>query len=137
MEFDFSDLKKVLDALLDAANCEYDDLKMYKNHYGTTQSIYKDVLSNYFDAKEGFSCSSDKAGYVASMMVKTLKDGKYYPLKETYREYQANGGNIGGITELDEVAFWCPKTMETTKDAFDVFVRCLSNINYNEISGEE
>ena len=137
MEFDFSDLKKVLDALVDAANLEYDDLKMYKNHYGTTQSIYKDVLSSYFHVKEGFSCSSDKGGYVASMMVKTLKDGKYYPLKETYREYQANGGDIGGITELDEVAFWCPKTMETTKDAFDIFVRCLANINYNEINRGE
>lgn len=134
MEFDFSDLKKVLDALMDAAKMEYDDLKMYKEHYGNSQSIYKDVLSSYFYTKEGFSCSSDKGSYVASMMVKTLKDGKYYPLKETYREYQANGGNIGGITELDEVAFWCPRTMETTKDAFDIFMRCLANINYDEIN---
>lgn len=135
MEFDFSDLKRILEAIMNAA--EYDDLKMYKNHYGTTQSIYKNVLSNYFHTKEGFSCSSDKGGYVASMMVKTLKDGKYYPLKETYREYQANGGDIGGITELDEVAFWCPKTMETTKDAFDIFMRCLANIDYDEINKGE
>ena len=59
------------------------------------------------------------------MVDKTLKNNEYYPLKETYGDYQSRGGNIGSITELDEVAYWCPKTLKTTEDALQVICNII------------
>ena len=44
-------------------------------------------------------------------------------LQQTYREYQNNGGNIGNITELDQICYWCPKTIKTSKEAIDLFYK--------------
>ena len=50
---------------------------------------------------------------------------KYYPLKETYRDYQNRGGNIGGITELDKVCYWCPESFDTTEQALQVIFEIM------------
>ena len=80
----------------------------------------------------------DKACYVAKLMNKTLETGDYYSLKETYREYQSKGGDIGDIKELDEVAYWCPETLNTTKDAFKLIYNIITNRdNYDKIEVEK
>ena len=44
-------------------------------------------------------------------------------LQQTYREYQEKGGNIGSIKKLDEIAYWCPKTIKTSKEAIELFYK--------------
>lgn len=46
-------------------------------------------------------------------------------LKQTYREYQQNGGNIGYITELDEICYWCPKTIKDSEEATSIIFHYL------------
>lgn len=120
------DLKKFFDAILENSN--YSDLDLYKDTFENRLSIFESILDDYFNEKEGRCCSHDKSSHTAKLVEKTLKDGKYYSLKETYREYQAKGGNIGNITKLDEVAYWCPKTLETTEDALKVLFGVISSI---------
>ena len=124
-EMNEENLKFVLDAIL--KNCEISDLDIYNDILENRISIFRHILENYFDKVEGRCCSGDKASYTARLVDKTLRDNKYYSLKETYGEYQAKGGNIGGITQLDEIAYWCPKTLDTTEDALKIIFNVISS----------
>ena len=124
-EINEENLKFVLDAIL--KNCEISDLDIYNDILENRISIFRHILENYFDKVEGRCCSGDKASYTARLVDKTLRDNKYYSLKETYGEYQAKGGNIGGITQLDEIAYWCPKTLDTTEDALKIIFNVISS----------
>ena len=123
-------LATVIKAIID--NTKYEDMDMYQDIFEDRRSIFKHVFEEYFKKVEGRSCCVDKASHVAYLVDKTLKTREYYPLQETYREYRDNGGNIGGITELDEIAYWCPKTLKTTEDALKIL---FNSIRYKE-SGE-
>ena len=112
------DIKAVVDAILE--NCDISDLDMYNDLFEDRKSIFEYILENYIKKKEGRCCCCDKARYVARWVDKSLKDNKYYSLKETYRDYQNRGGNIGSITELDEVCYWCPQSFDTTEQALQV-----------------
>ena len=116
-------IREVIETILKHSNIS--DLDVYNNLFENRVSIFKYVLESYFKKVEGRSCCADKARYVAKMVDKTLKDNKYYPLQETYRDYQNRGGDIGGITELDEVAYWCPKTMWNTKQALEIIHKSI------------
>lgn len=120
-------LKNIIESII--KNASYSDLDVYNNLFENRVSIFEYVLEGYFHKVEGRSCCADKARYVARMVDKTLKNNKYYPLQETYGEYQNRGGDIGGITELDEVAYWCPKTLDTTKEALELICK---NMKYKE-----
>lgn len=120
-------LKKVIDAILE--NSKMTDLDMYNDIFEDRISMFKHILEGYFHKVEGRSCCVDKARYVARMVDKTLKNNEYYPLKETYGEYQNRGGDIGSITELDEVAYWCPETLKTTEEALELI---YNNMKYKE-----
>jgi len=120
-------LKKVIDAILE--NSKMTDLDMYNDIFEDRISMFKHILVGYFHKVEGRICCVDKARYVARMVDKSLKDNKYYPLQETYGDYQNRGGDIGSITELDEVAYWCPKTMSSTKEALELLYK---NLKYKE-----
>ena len=117
------DIKAVIDAIL--KNCNISDLDMYNDIFADRVSIFKYILENYFDKVEGSCCSGDKASYTARLVDKTLKNKEYYSLKETYDEYQAKGGNIGSITELAEIAYWCPETLDTTEDALKIIFNVI------------
>jgi hypothetical protein len=117
-EINEESLKFVLDAIL--KNCGISDLDMYNNIFKDRISIFRHILENYFDKVEGSCCSGDKASHTARLVDKTLRNKEYYSLKETYGEYQAKGGNIGSITELDKIAYWCPETLDTTEDALKI-----------------
>jgi hypothetical protein len=123
-EINEESLKFVLDNIL--KNCEISDLDMYHDIFEDRTSIFRYILENYFDKVEGPCCSGDKASYTARLIDKTWKDNKYYSLKETYGEYQARGGNIGGIKELDKIAYWCPETLDTTEDALKIILNIIS-----------
>lgn len=88
-----------------------------------TRPVIEKIFSQYFNMIEGSSCSSDKASFVSSRLIRSCKSGEVLNLRETYREYQEKGVNIGSIgkddpAELDKVAYWCPKTLDNTYDAF-------------------
>lgn len=117
-------IRNMLQYIID--NSDYEDLDMYMDIFEDRVSIFKHILEGYFKKVEGRSCCVDKARYVAKLVDKSLKDGKYYPLKETYRDYQNRGGNIGNITELDEVTYWCPTTLDTTEDALKIIFDIVS-----------
>lgn len=116
-------LKEVVNAILDS--CDISDLDMYNVLFENRVSIFEYILENYIHKKEGHCCCVDKARYVARWVDKSLKDNKYYPLKETYRDYQNRGGNIGGITELDKVCYWCPESFDTTEQALQVIFEIM------------
>lgn len=124
-EINEENLKFVLDAILE--NCGISDLDVYNDIFEDRVSIFRYILENYFDKVEGHSCSGDKASYTARLVDKTLKDREYCPLKETYGEYQAKGGNIGGITQLDKIAYWCPETLDTTEDALKIISNVINS----------
>lgn len=100
---------------------------MYNDIFEDRISIFAYILEGYFHKVEGRSCCADKARYVARMIDKTLKDNKYYPLQITYGEYQNRGGDIGSITELDKVAYWCPETLKTTEDALQIIYSIIKS----------
>ncbi len=117
------DIKVVINAIL--KNCNISDLDMYNNLFENRVSIFKYILENYFHKIEGPLGCADKARYVARWVDKSLKDNRYYPLKETYRDYQNRGGNIGGITELDEICYWCPESLDTTGQALQIIFKIM------------
>lgn len=117
------DLQNVIETII--KNTNYSDLDLYNSIFQDRISIFKWILGEYFKKVEGYTCCVDKAIYVARMVDKTLKNNEYYSLKETYGEHQSRGGDIGGITELDEVAYWCPKTLKTTEDALQVIYNII------------
>lgn len=122
-EINEESIKFVLDTIL--KNCGISDLDMYNDIFEDRISIFRYILENYFDKVEGRCCSGDKASHTAKLVDKSLRDNKYYSLKETYGEYQAKGGNIGGITELDKIAYWCPETLNTTEDALKIIFNVI------------
>ena len=122
-EINEESIKFVLDTIL--KNCGISDLDMYNDIFEDRISIFRLILENYFDKVEGRCCSGDKASHTAKLVDKSLRDNKYYSLKETYGEYQAKGGNIGGITELDKIAYWCPETLNTTEDALKIIFNVI------------
>lgn len=100
----------------------YDDYWFYSELI-TGDYIIKAFFEEYFKKIEGIACCSDKANYVLGA-IKTMIQVKHnIGLQQTYREYQENGGNIGSITELDKIAYWCPKTIKTSKEAIELFYK--------------
>lgn len=64
---------------------------------------------------------------------KDLTNGENESLRQTYGEYQQNGGDIGSITEFDEICYWCPKKIEDAKEATAIIFNYLRiNAKYFE-----
>lgn len=101
------------------------DWKLYKSELDSVKSIFMLFFDHYFSKYEGMPCSHDKSSYVARKIEEYLKTGKNVELQETYREYQARGNDIGGITELDEICYWCPQTIKTSEEATAIFFHYL------------
>jgi hypothetical protein len=120
-------LKKVINSITSDVT-EEEMINMKKKRIMDRKVIFKTFFSNYIENTEGSSCCVDKAGYIASEMDKALVLDKNIKLRETYRQYQAAGGNIGGIKELDNIAYWCPKSIEDTNEAIKIFYRYINMI---------
>ena len=90
-----------------------------------------------------YICKQPNFGiYVSKKIEKYLNTGENENLKQTYREYQQNGGNIGSITELDEICYWYPKTIKDSEEATSIIFHYLCidtnyfKDKYKEIIGE-
>ena len=85
--------------------------------------ILKTFFEEYFRKTEGSTCCCDKANYVLGAIKIMIQQKQNVLLQQTYREYQNNGGNIGSITELDEICYWCPKTLKDSNEAIELFYK--------------
>ena len=85
--------------------------------------ILKTFFEEYFRKIEGPACCCDKANYVLEAIKIMIQQKNNVLLQQTYREYQNKGGNIGSIKELDEICYWCPKTIKTSKEAIELFYK--------------
>ena len=117
------DIEQVCDSLLNiAAENGYDDYWFYSQCI-TGEFLIQTFFEEYFKKKEGFTCCTDKARYTVNKIKEMIKKKKTVFLSETYREYQNTGGDIGSIKELDNLAYWCPKTISDTKEAMELFYK--------------
>ena len=118
-------LKEVIENL--ATNIDMTDLELYRICFKDVISVFDLFFENYLRRKEGYSCSADKSGFIARRVHKHLYSGENQSLQETYREYQQRGGNIESISDekLDELAYWCPKTIKDTNEALSIIFHYL------------
>ena len=106
-------------------------------------SVVEEFFTAYFDIKEGFPMSVDKAHFTIAKLRKAIEQKKHLSLQQTYREYQEAGGDIGNIKDLDCICYWCPKSLKTTEDAMKIFnkfyfkIQHVTNEIINEIYREE
>lgn len=118
-------MENVLKAIVKTAkDLGFDDFHLYSELLNG-EFVLKTFFKSYFEKMEGRACSSDKASYVVSQIKESIKLKQDLSLQITYGEYQEKGGNIGGITELDEICYWCPKTISNTKEALSLFLRLM------------
>ena len=116
-------LKEVIDNIFNSIDMSI--LELYRSELDSRINIFELFFDNYFRKMEGFPCSHDKSVYVSKKINKYLNTGENENLKQTYREYQQNGGNIGSITELDKICYWCPKTIKDAKEATSIIFHYL------------
>jgi len=86
--------------------------------------VLDDIFSGYFRVVEGFTCCVDKGRFVARTILRAIETKKHLSLQETYLEYKTRGGKLGGLDKEEyysEIAYWCPKTLATTQDAFHAY----------------
>ncbi|MBQ3408928.1 MAG: hypothetical protein IJH12_06980 [Clostridia bacterium] len=85
--------------------------------------IIKSFFEKYFKKTEGVACCCDKAEYVLKAIKAMVEKKENISLQQTYREYKENRGDIGNIKELDEICYWCPKTIKNSKEAIELFYK--------------
>ena len=116
-------LKEVINNIVNSIDMS--DLELYRSELDSRINIFELFFDNYFRKMEGCPCSHDKSIYVSKKIEKYLNTGENENLKQTYREYQQNGGNIGSITELDKICYWCPKTIKDSEEATSIIFHYL------------
>lgn len=125
-------LKEVIDNISNSIDMSY--LELYRIELNDKQSVFELFFDHYFRKIEGFPCSHDKSVYVSKKINKYLMTGENENLKQTYREYQQNGGNIGSITDLDKICYWCPKTIKDSEEATSIIFHylCIDSNYFND-----
>lgn len=102
-----SSLKKVVDSLAGSVD-------RFEGHhlllFSEKDNILEVILDNYFRKTEGWSCSSDKTSFVIKKMKESIKNKEILSLQETYQDEE----------DKDKIAYWCPKTLYNTEEAFDL-----------------
>ena len=101
-----SSLKKVIDNLAGSVD-------RFEGHqlllFNEEDSILEVILNSYFRKIEGWSCSSDKTTFVIKKMKESIKNKEILSLQEKYEN-----------EDKDKIAYWCPKTLYNTEEAFDL-----------------
>lgn len=99
-----SSIQKVVDNLAGSVD-------RFEGHYlllfNEEDSILEVILNGYFRKIEGWSCSSDKTTFVIKKMKESIKNKEVLSLQEKYENE-------------DKIAYWCPKTLYNTEEAFDL-----------------
>lgn len=119
-------LKKVIEKLAGSID-EYD---YYQRFLFDGKEIMMIVFRDYLDVVEGSTYCADKARFIVKRIEKALEERKNQSLIETYQEYKDRGGNIGEITELDKVCYWCPTTIKDTTTAITLYYSLLNVPRY-------
>ena len=83
--------------------------------------LIESFFETYFKNTEGPMCCCDKARYVLGAIKTMIQKKENISLQQTYREYKESGGDIGNIKKLDELCYWCPKTIKNSKEAIELF----------------
>ena len=76
-------------------------------------------LEKYIVENEGTTCSVDKASFVLSKIIESIKKSDAQSLKYYYKE-----GDFPEEPEdpyIGELAYWCPGTLEDTKEALELY----------------
>lgn len=102
-----SSIQKVVDSLAGEVD-RFDGHKLLL--FNEEDSVLEVILSNYFRKTEGWSCSSDKTSFVINKMKESIKKKEVLSLQETYQDEE----------DKDKIAYWCPKTLYNTEEAFDL-----------------
>ena len=102
-----SSIQKVVDSLAGEVD-RFDGHKLLL--FNEEDSVLEVILSNYFRKTEGWSCSSDKTSFVINRMKESIKKKEVLSLQETYQDEE----------DKDKIAYWCPKTLYNTEEAFDL-----------------
>lgn len=124
-------LKDVITNL--SESIDMSDLELYRAELADKVSVFELFFDHYFRNYEGMPCSHDKSVYVSKKINEYLMTGNNAKLQETYRDYKQKGNDIGGITELDRVCYWCPVTIKTAEEATAIFFHYLCmDISYFE-----
>jgi len=125
-------LNDVVQTLLPKTDEE--ELKLYdKTFTDGSFEVLADIFSAYFDKFEGYAFSTDKGRATARALIKAVKQLKHIPLQYTYIEFKDKGGDLGGLAsypneKLEKICFWCPSTIATTKDAIEIYYKCITAI---------
>ena len=121
--------EKVLKNLIETITENLDYYDFYNNFIFNAEELVDTIFKHYISTVEGGPCCADKSGFIVSRIKQSLKERKNIPIRETYREYKAKGGNLGGINEsntnLDNVCYWCPKTIKDTDSAISLFFELI------------
>ena len=117
------DLKQVIENISKVAEQDGYDKYWFYSQCLNGDYIAKTFFKEYFRKTEGSTCCCDKANYVLGAIKLMIQQKQNISLQQTYREYQDKGGNIGSIKELDEIAYWCPETIKTSKEAIELFYK--------------
>ena len=86
----------------------------------------KEFFENYFEKVEGSAFSGDKASYTVNAIFQSLEKNKNIKIKLTYREYNKLDSYIKvPEKEKDTICYFCPKSIENTDEALELFTGCL------------
>jgi len=112
----------------------FDEYDYYNDILFNGEEIMDLVFKDYISEIEGSPCCADKSGFIVRRIKKALKERTNIPLGQTYAEYRDNGGNLGGInennTDLNEICYWCPKTIKDTDSAIKLYIELLNVPRY-------
>ncbi len=127
--------KEILEKLSDGF---MSDLELYRINFDNKLSMMELFFDSYFRKVEGTTCACDKSRFTVKRINKYLMTGVNENLQETYREYQLKGNNIGGITELDRICYWCPKSIKTAEEAIKILFHylCIDDNYFKQIKLE-
>jgi hypothetical protein len=123
-------LEETLKTILTKLTSKIDDYGFYNNFLFNAEEIMDTIFGNYIETIEGGCCCRDKSGFIVGRIKKALKERKCQSLSQSYKEYKDNGGDLGGIdetnTDLNELCYWCPKTLKNTDEAISLFFELLN-----------
>lgn len=123
-----------LEDFIKALASNLDDYEFYNDVLFNGEEIMDMVFKDYIADIEGSMCCADKSRFIVRRIKNALKERKNISLQETYAEYRDNGGNLGGINEnnadLNEICYWCPKTIKDTDSAINLYFELLNVPRY-------
>lgn len=117
------ELKDVITNL--SESIDMSDLELYQMELKDKVSIIQLFFDHYFRKYEGMPFSHDKSVYVSKKIDEYLTTGENDYLRETFRDYMLKGNKVGQFTNLDEICYWCPKTILTSEEATAIFFHYL------------